>query len=86
MLEKKYNHIKVEKGKYDKWKDKGYFKSGDMTKKPYCIVLPPPNVTGKLHIGHAWDTTIQDTIIRYKRMQGCTMVTGYGSCSHCYRS
>ena len=70
MLEKKYNHIKVEKGKYDKWKDKGYFKSGDMTKKPYCIVLPPPNVTGKLHIGHAWDTTIQDTIIRYKRMQG----------------
>ncbi len=70
MLEKKYNHIEVEKGKYKNWKDKGYFKSGDKKKKPYTIILPPPNVTGKLHIGHAWDTTIQDTIIRYKRMQG----------------
>lgn len=70
MLEKKYNHIEVEKGKYKNWKEKGYFKSGDKKKKPYTIILPPPNVTGKLHIGHAWDTTIQDTIIRYKRMQG----------------
>ena len=70
MLDKKYNHLEVEKGKYKNWKDKGYFKSGDKSKKPYTIILPPPNVTGKLHIGHAWDTTIQDTIIRYKRMQG----------------
>lgn len=70
MLDKKYNHLEVEKGKYNKWKEKGYFKSGDLSKKPFCIVIPPPNVTGKLHLGHAWDVTIQDIIIRYKRMQG----------------
>lgn len=70
MLEKKYNHIEVEKNKYEFWKNKGYFKSGDLEKKPFCIVIPPPNVTGKLHLGHAWDVTIQDMIIRYKRMQG----------------
>lgn len=70
MLEKKYNHIEVEKNKYEYWKKKGYFKSGDLEKKPFCIVIPPPNVTGKLHLGHAWDVTIQDMIIRYKRMQG----------------
>ena len=70
MLDKKYNHKKVEDGKYDIWKNKGYFKSGDLDKKPYCIVIPPPNVTGKLHLGHAWDTTIQDILIRYKRMCG----------------
>ena len=70
MLDTKYNHLEVEKNKYENWKDKGYFTSGDVTKKPYCIVIPPPNVTGKLHLGHAWDTTLQDIIIRYKRMQG----------------
>ena len=70
MLDKKYNHSEVEKEKYDYWMKKGYFKSGDMAKKPYCIVLPPPNVTGKLHLGHAWDVTLQDIIIRYKRMEG----------------
>lgn len=70
MLEKKYNHKQVEESKYEKWLEKGYFKSGDLTKEPFCIVIPPPNVTGKLHLGHAWDTTIQDIIIRYKRMQG----------------
>ena len=70
MLEKKYDHKKVEEGKYENWLEKGYFKSGDKSKKPYAIVIPPPNVTGKLHLGHAWDTTIQDIIIRYKRMQG----------------
>mgnify|MGYP004468261899 FL=1 len=70
MLDKKYNHIEVEKDKYEKWKTNGYFNSGDLTKTPYCIVIPPPNVTGKLHLGHAWDTTLQDIIIRYKRMQG----------------
>ena len=70
MLDKKYNHIEVEKDKYEKWKTAGYFNSGDLTKTPYCIVIPPPNVTGKLHLGHAWDTTLQDIIIRYKRMQG----------------
>ena len=70
MLDKKYNHIEVEKDKYNKWKEKGYFNSGDLTKEPFCIVIPPPNITGKLHLGHAWDTTLQDIIIRYKRMQG----------------
>lgn len=70
MLDKKYNHLEVEKDKYNYWKKKGYFKSGDLSKKPFCVVIPPPNVTGKLHLGHAWDVTIQDIIIRYKRMQG----------------
>ncbi len=70
MLDKKYNHSEVEKEKYNYWMEKGYFESGDMSKKPYCIVLPPPNVTGKLHLGHAWDVTLQDIIIRYKRMEG----------------
>ena len=70
MLEKKYNSKKVEEGKYETWKNKNYFKSGDLNKKPYCIVIPPPNVTGKLHLGHAWNTTIQDILIRYKRMNG----------------
>ncbi len=70
MLETKYNHKSVEEGKYESWMSKGYFESGDLSKKPYCIVIPPPNVTGKLHLGHAWDTTLQDIIIRYKRMDG----------------
>ncbi len=70
MLEKKYNHLEVEKDKYENWKEKGYFTAGDMTKKPYAIVIPPPNVTGKLHIGHAWDTALQDILIRYKKLKG----------------
>ena len=70
MLETKYDHKKVEEGKYNNWKEKGYFASGDLSKKPYAIVIPPPNVTGKLHLGHAWDTTLQDIMIRYKRMDG----------------
>lgn len=70
MLETKYDHKKVEKGKYENWKVKGYFNSGDTSKKPYAIVIPPPNVTGVLHLGHALDTSLQDIIIRYKRMQG----------------
>ena len=70
MLDTKYNHLEVEKGKYQTWKEEGYFTSGDLSKKPYAIVIPPPNVTGKLHLGHAWDTTLQDILIRYKRMDG----------------
>lgn len=70
MLEKKYNHLKVEENKYENWLNKGYFNSGNPLKTPYTIVIPPPNVTGKLHLGHAWDTTLQDILIRYKRMQG----------------
>lgn len=70
MLDKKYDHEKVEQGKYDKWVKHNYFKSGDLTKEAFSIVIPPPNVTGKLHLGHAWDTTLQDIIIRYKKMNG----------------
>ena len=69
MLDKKYDHLMVEEGKYENWKNNGYFEPKE-AKKPFCIVIPPPNVTGKLHIGHAWDTSIQDVLIRYKRMQG----------------
>lgn len=71
MLEKKYDHKQTEQGKYNIWKEKGYFKADNTSDKtPFCVVIPPPNVTGKLHIGHAYDTSIQDAIIRYKRMQG----------------
>ena len=70
MLEKKYNHLTVETNKYENWKVRGYFNSGDKSKDPFCIVIPPPNVTGKLHLGHAYDTALQDVIIRYKRLQG----------------
>ena len=70
MLDKKYDHKLIEEGKYEKWVKNKYFESGDTSKKPYSIVIPPPNVTGKLHLGHAWNTTLQDIIIRFKRMQG----------------
>jgi len=67
----KYDPKAVEQGKYQQWLDQGLFKpSGDKKAKPYSIVIPPPNVTGKLHLGHAWDTTLQDMLIRQKRMQG----------------
>lgn len=78
-LKPKYNHLEVEKGKYDFWLEGGFFTAGDLSKKPYCIVIPPPNVTGKLHIGHAIDTTLQDIIARYKRMQGFDMLYLPGS-------
>ncbi len=70
MLDKKYDHLKVEEGKYEYWKSHGYFNSGYKDRMPFTIVIPPPNVTGKLHLGHALDTTLQDIIIRFKRMQG----------------
>ena len=70
MLDKKYNHLEVEENRYQNWMDHKYFECGDTSKKPYSIVIPPPNVTGKLHLGHAWDTALQDIIIRFKRMQG----------------
>ncbi|GAX04338.1 valyl-tRNA synthetase [Secundilactobacillus pentosiphilus] len=67
----KYDPQAVEAGRYNEWLSEGLFKpSGDQKAKPYSIVLPPPNVTGKLHLGHAWDTTLQDMLIRQKRMQG----------------
>ena len=70
MLEIKYDHKKVEEGKYEYWLNNNYFMSGDKTKTPFSMVLPPPNITGKLHIGHAQDVSIQDIICRYKRMDG----------------
>lgn len=70
MLEKRYSPKDVEQGKYENWKEKGYFTAGDKSKNPFSMVIPPPNVTGKLHLGHAWNTTIQDIIARYKKMQG----------------
>ncbi len=64
-LSPKYNPAEVEAGRYQTWLDQDVFKpSGDAEAKPYSIVIPPPNVTGKLHLGHAWDTTLQDIIIR----------------------
>lgn len=70
-LTKKYDHALVETGKYQFWKKKGYFIADVTSKQPkFSIVIPPPNVTGKLHLGHAWDTTLQDLIIRYKKLLG----------------
>ena len=74
-LAPKYNHLEVEaEDKYQGWLKTGYFNAGDKTKSPYSIVIPPPNVTGKLHLGHAWDTTLQDIITRYKRMNNFDMM------------
>ncbi len=70
ILEKNYDHKIVESDKYDKWVKSKVFEQHDVAKTPFTIVIPPPNVTGKLHIGHAWDTTIQDMIIRYKHLKG----------------
>ena len=70
-LEGTYNPKEFEEKIYQEWEEKGYFKpSMDKEKDPYCIMMPPPNVTGKLHMGHALDGTIQDILIRTKRMQG----------------
>ena len=67
----KYNPKEFEEKLYEQWEKNGYFKpSMDKTKESYCIMMPPPNVTGKLHMGHALDSTIQDILIRYKRMCG----------------
>ena len=67
----KYDPNSIEKGRYEWWvKNKFFEAKDDETKQPYSIVIPPPNVTGKLHLGHAWDTTLQDIITRMKRMQG----------------
>ena len=79
-IENKYNPKDFENKLYEKWEKEGYFKpSMDKTRPAYSIVMPPPNVTGKLHIGHALDCTIQDTIIRTKRMQGFNTLWLQGS-------
>jgi len=70
MLDKRYDPHKVEEGKYDFWKNEGFFTAGDTSKQAFSMVIPPPNVTGKLHLGHAWNTTVQDITARYKKLQG----------------
>ncbi len=74
-MEKNYNSNECEQRIYQNWVDKGYFHAEpDPDKEPFCIVIPPPNITGQLHMGHALDNTMQDIIIRFKRMQGfCTL-------------
>ncbi len=70
-IAKNYNPAEFEDRLYNEWMEKGYFHAeADKTKKPFTIVIPPPNVTGQLHMGHALDETLQDILIRYKRMQG----------------
>ncbi|MCM3111266.1 valine--tRNA ligase [Lederbergia lenta] len=67
----KYEPQRIEKGRYQWWLDGKFFEANnDPDKEPYTIVIPPPNVTGRLHLGHAWDTTLQDILTRMKRMQG----------------
>ncbi len=70
MLEKRYDHKKVSEGKYDFWLKHNYFSTHDKSKQPFSIVIPPPNVTGKLHLGHALDTIPADILIRYKKAKG----------------
>lgn len=71
QMSTKYQPQEVEKGKYKKWVEAKLFRpNGNKEAKPYSIVIPPPNVTGRLHLGHAWDVTLQDMLIRMKRMQG----------------
>ncbi|MDN3426951.1 valine--tRNA ligase [Microbacterium sp. APC 3898] len=71
QMSTKYDPQSIEKGRYDWWVDKKFFEAKpESGKTPYTIVIPPPNVTGKLHLGHAWDTTLQDIMTRMKRMQG----------------
>ncbi|QTL49046.1 valine--tRNA ligase [Priestia aryabhattai] len=70
-LPTKYDPKAVEENRYQYWLDGKFFEAtNDLEKEPYTIVIPPPNVTGKLHLGHAWDTTLQDILTRMKRMQG----------------
>ena len=70
-MEKTYNPSAIEQKNYQNWEEKGYFKPhGDTSKESYCVMIPPPNVTGSLHMGHAFQDTIMDTLVRYQRMQG----------------
>ena len=70
-MNKTYNPAEIEDRLYQKWLDKKYFHAEvDRSKKPFTIVMPPPNITGQLHMGHALDNTLQDILIRFKRMQG----------------
>ena len=79
-LETTYDPGAIEERLYQKWLDNKYFHAEvDETKQPYTIVIPPPNITGKLHMGHALDETLQDILIRFKKMQGYN-ASSYGTC------
>lgn len=85
-LSKVYEPKEVERRIYEMWETGGYFHAEkDESKKPFTIVMPPPNVTGQLHMGHAMDATLPDTLIRFKRMPGlqCPVGARRGSCRHC---
>lgn len=77
-LDKKFNHLEVEKNKYDFWLENDLF-SPTKNGEPFSIILPPPNVTGHLHLGHAWDVSLQDTIIRYKKLKGFSTLWAPGT-------
>lgn len=88
-MSSKFQPQEVEAGKYQWWVDSGVFHPNeDPNAEPYSIVIPPPNVTGKLHLGHAWDVTLQDMIIRQKRWQGfdTLWITRDGPCGDCNSS
>ena len=71
MLEKGYDPQGIERKRYEQWMDRDYFRADNAGPgKPFCIVIPPPNVTGSLHLGHALDNTLQDVLTRFKRMDG----------------
>lgn len=71
VLEKKYHPESIESSKYDFWMKNNYFKADPNSQKPkFSLVLPPPNVTGKLHLGHAWDGSLQDALVRFKKLTG----------------
>ncbi len=71
MAADRYNPADFERRRYDRWLEEGRFAPAmEPGREPFCIVIPPPNVTGSLHMGHAWDETLQDVLIRWKRMQG----------------
>ena len=79
-LAKNYNPAEFEDRLYSTWSEKGYFKPNEDKSRPaFSIVIPPPNVTGQLHMGHALDETLQDVLVRTKRMQGYSTLYGRGS-------
>jgi len=69
-MEKTYDPHAIEQNWYQQWESKGYFRPADEGDKSYCIMIPPPNVTGSLHMGHGFNNAIMDTLIRYHRMSG----------------
>ena len=80
MLDKTYNSAEIEDKIYQKWEDSGVLKASTKAEgEPYCVLLPPPNVTGVLHMGHAFDQTLQDLLIRYNRMNGKNVLWQVGT-------